>query len=100
VQGGEYRTDQILAGRYRHYRGEATCEYEPPPEGSRSPTLTCTAAWRTKKRRYRATVLLREGVENVTVKTGRINARRQAGGHRRADRRGPRARGALGTREG
>lgn len=100
VQTGERRVDEILTGRYRRYRGEATCEYQPPPVGERSPTLTCTAAWRTKKRRFRATVLLREGVENVSVKTGRINARRQADGHRRADRRGPRARGALGAREG
>lgn len=100
VQSGEQVVDALLVRRYPHYQAEATCEYEPPPEGDRSPTLTCTAAWRTKKRRYRATVVLREGVENVTVKTGRINARRQAGGHRRADRRGPRARGALGAREG
>jgi hypothetical protein len=93
VQGGEHRADQILAGRYRHYRGEATCEYAPPPVGERSPTLTCTAAWRTKKRRYRATVLLREGTENVTLKTRRIDARHHRGGRDRdrPSRRGDRS---------
>jgi len=78
VQAGERRADQILAGRYGHYRGETTCEYAPPPAGERSPTLTCAVAWRTKTRRYRATVVLREGTENVTVTTRRTRGKTKA----------------------